>query len=78
MFYWYFPNNKTQDLLIWLSGGPGCSSDFAVVFENGPFQISQNGTIFQNDYSWNKLANIVYFDYPCGAGFSYSDLDYTN
>lgn len=29
LFFWYFPSNNSQatnETLIWLSGGPGCSS----------------------------------------------------
>lgn len=74
MFYWYFPNNDSKDLIIWLSGGPGCASDLAVLFENGPFLFSTDKPI-KNEYSWNHLANMVYFDFPCGAGFSYSDKE---
>jgi cathepsin A (carboxypeptidase C) len=40
IFYWLFePRNKTVDapLILWLSGGPGCSSEFALFMENGPF-----------------------------------------
>ena len=32
-----------------------------------------------NDYAWNKLANMLYVEIPSGVGFSYSDTptDYT-
>ena len=39
IFYWYFPHKNSTDLVIWLSGGPGCSSEVAVLFENGPFRL---------------------------------------
>lgn len=45
MFYWLFPsrNNADKDpLLIWLTGGPGCSSELAVFYENGPMRL-ENG-----------------------------------
>ncbi|KAL0699427.1 hypothetical protein Bca4012_055549 [Brassica carinata] len=69
----------TQDpLLIWLSGGPGCSSLSGLLLENGPlaFKIeSDNGDIpslVSTTYSWTKVANIIYLDQPIGTGFSYS------
>lgn len=42
MFYYFIEseNNPQEDpLLIWLTGGPGCSSLFAILFENGEFII---------------------------------------
>lgn len=42
MFYWLFKsrNNVAEDpLVIWLTGGPGCSSEIAIFTENGPFKI---------------------------------------
>lgn len=42
MFYYFVKseNNPQEDpLLIWLTGGPGCSSLFAILFENGEFTI---------------------------------------
>ena len=45
LFYWFFEsrsNNTSDPLLIWLTGGPGCSGELAIFLENGPFVI--NGT----------------------------------
>lgn len=41
-FYWLFPSRSDPDkdpLVIWLTGGPGCSSELAIFFENGPMYL---------------------------------------
>ena len=32
--------NSTQDLIVWLEGGPGCSSLVGAFYENGPLLIT--------------------------------------
>ena len=75
MFYWMFEaqnNPSTAPLVIWLTGGPGCSSELALFFENGPYKVSKNGqTLTNNPYGWNQNANLIYVDNPVGTGFSY-------
>ena len=42
IFYWFFysrADTNTDPLVIWLTGGPGCSSELAVFMENGPFKV---------------------------------------
>lgn len=76
IFYWFFPSQRNPDtdhLIIWLTGGPGCSSELALFYENGPLKISKDGAISVNPYSWNQLANIIFVDQPVGTGFSRSD-----
>lgn len=74
MFYWLFRSrSETADkdpLIIWLTGGPGCSSEMAVFYENGPFQINDDLSLKTNEYSWNTRANLLFIDQPLGTGFS--------
>lgn len=57
---------------MWMTGGPGCSSEVALFGENGPCQVNANGTATTpNKYSWNSNANVLYIDQPAGTGFSY-------
>ncbi|KAF9894068.1 hypothetical protein FE257_009041 [Aspergillus nanangensis] len=74
LFFWFFPsqNPKASDeITIWLNGGPGCSSLDGLLQENGPF-LWQSGTYkpIRNPYSWTNLTNMVYVDQPASTGFS--------
>ncbi|KAA8544133.1 hypothetical protein F0562_022145 [Nyssa sinensis] len=78
MFYFFFEsrNRKSDPIVIWLTGGPGCSSELAVFYENGPFHITNNLSLSWNDFGWDKVSNLIYVDQPTGTGFSYtSDED---
>ncbi|XP_019427446.1 PREDICTED: serine carboxypeptidase-like 40 [Lupinus angustifolius] len=78
-FYYYFVESqhskKTKPLLLWLNGGPGCSSlGYGAMEEIGPFRVnSDRKTLNQNIYSWNNAANILFLESPAGTGFSYSN-----
>lgn len=74
-FYWFFESREkpsTDPLVVWLTGGPGCSSMLALLTENGPFLVDNTTySPFLNKYSWNTAANLLYVDQPAGTGFSY-------
>ncbi|KAL3530509.1 hypothetical protein ACH5RR_009831 [Cinchona calisaya] len=74
MFYFFFESrkNKTDPVVIWLTGGPGCGSELALFYENGPFKITNNLSLVWNDFGWDKISNLLYVDQPTGTGFSYS------
>lgn len=64
---------KTDPLVFWTNGGPGCSGLLGFFTEQGPFRPQKDGTLKLNAYAWNKVANMVFIESPCGVGFSYSD-----
>ncbi|KAL0672861.1 hypothetical protein Bca4012_000842 [Brassica carinata] len=85
LFYYFIKSEKnpTEDpLLIWLTGGPGCSSITGLLFENGPVTFKVDGynggtpTLLSTTYSWTKVANIIFLDQPVGSGFSYATTQF--
>ncbi|KAG2398489.1 Serine carboxypeptidase-like 49 [Vigna angularis] len=74
MFYFFFEsrNRKDDPVVIWLTGGPGCGSELALFYENGPFHIANNLSLLWNDYGWDQASNILFVDQPTGTGFSYT------
>ncbi|PIN23059.1 Serine carboxypeptidases (lysosomal cathepsin A) [Handroanthus impetiginosus] len=81
LFYYFFEsegNPKEDPLLLWLTGGPGCSSIYGAVYEFGPFTIDPSSpseslpSLVLKDLSWTKMANIIFLDQPVGSGFSYA------
>ncbi|XP_065631896.1 serine carboxypeptidase 24 [Quercus suber] len=78
LFYWLteatsFPEKKP--LVLWLNGGPGASSvAYGASEEIGPFRINQTGSsLYLNEYSWNREANLLFLESPAGVGFSYTN-----
>lgn len=61
--------------MIWLNGGPGCSSEDGALMEIGPYRLKDDHTLEYNDGSWNEFANVMFVDNPVGTGFSYVDTD---
>lgn len=83
LYFWFFPAAhgapQEQEIVIWLNGGPGCSSLLGLFTENGPF-LWQAGTLAPtaNPYSWNNLTNIVWVEQPVGVGYSQGTPNITN
>jgi carboxypeptidase C (cathepsin A) len=77
LFYWLFerPNDAlSAPLVIWLNGGPGCSSMDGLFLELGPLRLDGEklDTIKINPYSWHNVANMMFVDQPVGTGLSYT------
>ncbi|PIA27346.1 hypothetical protein AQUCO_08000015v1 [Aquilegia coerulea] len=75
LFYYFVEaeiDPVSKPLVLWLNGGPGCSSLGVGAFsENGPFRPSGQ-VLVRNEHSWNREANMLYLEAPVGVGFSYS------
>jgi len=83
LFYWFFEKRGMEDvasveetqnipLIVWLTGGPGCSSTLALLTENGPCKVSQDGASTEiNPHSWTETAHMLWLDQPAGVGYSY-------
>ena len=63
-FYWAFEsrNDPANDpVVLWHTGGPGCSGMLALVVENGPCHLSEDGLSSSlNPYSWNNSNSYLY------------------
>ncbi|KAK9413808.1 putative Carboxypeptidase [Seiridium unicorne] len=82
MYFWFFPSTNDaadKEILLWLNGGPGCSSLEGLLQENGPF-LWQYGSFkpVPNPWSWHRLTNIVYIEQPIGTGFSQGNVTARN
>ncbi|XP_057962295.1 serine carboxypeptidase-like 20 [Malania oleifera] len=81
LFYYFVvseQNPRKDPLVLWLNGGPGCSSFDGFVYEHGPFNFEDGKaggslpSLQLNPYSWSKVSSIIYLDSPAGVGFSYA------
>ncbi|KAL6969942.1 Serine carboxypeptidase-like 50 [Sarracenia purpurea var. burkii] len=81
IFYTFYeaqsPNSSLSQtpLLLWLQGGPGCSSMIGNFYELGPWRVSVKQNVEQialepNSGSWNRLFGLLFLDNPIGVGFS--------
>lgn len=78
IFFYFFESRskpKEDPVVMWVTGGPGCSSSLGLFMELGPCTVEDptnlNGTKV-NPHSWNEKANLFFLDQPVGVGFSHS------
>jgi len=77
LWYWFFESRNapsSDPFVLWMTGGPGCSSLVALFNENGPYTINEDLSLSINPYSWNSNANVLWIDQPTNTGYSYSDF----
>lgn len=80
-FYWFFESRndpKTDPVILWLNGGPGCSSLTGLFFELGPSSIGVDLKPVHNPASWNNNASVIFLDQPVNVGYSYSSQSVSN
>ncbi|RYO79276.1 hypothetical protein DL766_002093 [Monosporascus sp. MC13-8B] len=78
LFFWLVENQhiaNKQRTVIWLNGGPGCSSEDGVMMEIGPYRLKDENTLERNNGSWHEFANLLFVDNPVGTGYSYVDTN---
>lgn len=78
LFFWHFANRhiaNKQRTVIWLNGGPGCSSEDGALMEIGPYRVKDKEHLEFNPGSWHEFANLLFVDNPVGTGFSYVNTD---
>jgi carboxypeptidase D len=78
LFFWLYENRhiaNKQRLVIWLNGGPGCSSMDGALMELGPYRVNADGTLRYNEGSWDEFVNLLFVDNPVGTGFSYTSTE---
>lgn len=59
-------------MVLWLNGGPGCSSLTGLFLELGPSSVNKKIELVHNPHSWNNNASVIFLDQPVNVGFSYS------
>ena len=79
LFYWLFEASDVVDaskapLIVWLNGGPGCSSMDGLFLELGPLRLygEHRDKIKLNPDSWHNAANMLFIDQPVGTGLAYT------
>ncbi|KAJ2720100.1 hypothetical protein GGI07_004812 [Coemansia sp. Benny D115] len=75
-FFWFFEarNAKREDapIILWMNGGPGCSSFTGLLMELGPCRVDKGGkSASPNAFGWNDKAHVIFLDQPLNVGYSY-------
>ncbi|KAI9810728.1 MAG: hypothetical protein M1827_006066 [Pycnora praestabilis] len=81
LFYWFFESRNDPEndpVVLWLNGGPGCSSLTGLFLELGPSSLDKNLNLVYNPNSWNQNASVIFLDQPVNVGYSYSGSSVSN
>jgi cathepsin A (carboxypeptidase C) len=69
---------ENDPVVLWLNGGPGCSSLTGLFLELGPSSVNEDIELVPNPYSWNSNASVIFLDQPVNVGYSYSGSSVSN
>lgn len=89
LFFWLVSskvadaNTAKRPLILWLQGGPICSSSFALFLEHGPYRVlnvnatEESAVLGLREINWIDTAgaDVLYLDQPLGAGYSVPDSE---
>lgn len=73
LFYWLVGRDadyQAQATVLWSNGGPGASSFYGLLSENGPYVVGAHGLV-PYAHSWTSIANYLILDHPLGVGMSF-------
>jgi pimeloyl-ACP methyl ester carboxylesterase len=85
MMFWLFEPDEQLvpgSMIIWLNGGPGCSSfNCGVLMEHSPVTqplhaagyccLQPSPKLSVNPHAWTRATTVLYVEQPIGTGFSY-------
>ncbi|EJD41493.1 serine carboxypeptidase [Auricularia subglabra TFB-10046 SS5] len=80
LFFYFFESRSQPEedpVVMWINGGPGCSSTTGLFQELGPCSVVDDSGPKHNPYSWNSNASVFFVDQPVGVGYSYADYGET-
>jgi carboxypeptidase C (cathepsin A) len=78
LHYWFVEAEQVDPgqapVVLWLNGGPGCSSMGGLFTEMGPWRVNEEDPreVGHNAHTWCGPANMIYLESPIGVGFSYT------
>lgn len=82
LHFWLWGKDDVKpgdDLIIWMNGGPGCSSLIGLGQEIGPFIFPPGKDQARpNPYSWTIAGNVLFISQPVGVAFTTGITNNTN
>lgn len=77
LFFWFFRKTgkdwKKAPLLLYLAGGPGVSSMFAVLELISPIRLVDKNKVERRKIAWTNDYNVIFIDQPVQTGFSFTN-----